>query len=331
MTRRWKSVGFRRKRFGRKSPIWVECIEKSGGPAAPGRARSCLTAGRKDKPGRMNSAGAGLSTVLLEVRNILHDRCRCHRPQRVEHEGMPPPAELPVVAPFAAFRTGVLAAWTSVLAVVTSGTFLGIGALAHDLGYSLAWAVAGAVLIWAAPAQVIVMSALATGAALLEIAIAVTLTAVRLLPMSVSLLPVLRGANTPNRHLIMPAHFISITVWVEGLRLLPAVARENRVAYLNGIGTGFTANAVVFTVAGFFLAGSLPLPLAAALLFLTPLSFLLSTAGNARTLADRAALALGLVVGPALALWQVQFDLLWAGIIGGTVGYAVQRLRRAPN
>jgi hypothetical protein len=64
------------------------------------------------------------------------------------------------------------------------------------------------------------------------------------------------------------------------------------------------------------------------LLFLTPMSFLVSTARNARQMVDRLALALGLVIAPALAWWQVGLDLMWTGIAGGTVAYAVHRLRR---
>ena len=36
----------------------------------------------------------------------------------------------------AAFAAGVRTAWTSVFAMVMSGTYVGIGALAHDAGLS---------------------------------------------------------------------------------------------------------------------------------------------------------------------------------------------------
>jgi predicted branched-subunit amino acid permease len=236
----------------------------------------------------------------------------------------PPP--LPTAA---AFLRGLEAALRSVFILVTVGTFLGIGALAHDLGFSLGWAIACTILVWAGPAQVILMTALGGGAALAEIAIAVTLSAVRLLPLVVSLIPILRAPATRNRDLVLPAHFIAVTIWAESLRLLPALARENRVAFLNSMGSGFMAVGTVSTIAGFYLAASLPLVLTAALLMLTPLAFLMSIAGNARLLADRLALALGLAIGPTLAAYQVQLDLLWGGVIGGTLAYAAHRAREA--
>ena len=59
--------------------------------------------------------------------------------------------------------------------------------------------------------------------------------------------------------------------------------------------------ATTATVAGFYLAASLPPLMSAALLFLTPVAFLMSTLRNARMLVDRLALALGLVLGPLFA------------------------------
>jgi hypothetical protein len=35
------------------------------------------------------------------------------------------------------------------------------------------------------------------------------------------------------------------------------------------------------------------------------------------------------VIGPVLAFSQVELDLLWTGIIGGTLAYAGHRLREA--
>jgi hypothetical protein len=46
------------------------------------------------------------------------------------------------------------------------------------------------------------------------------------------------------------------------------------------------------------------------------MSFLISTARNARDMIDRLALALGLVLGPVLTYWQVGLDLMWTGIVG---------------
>jgi predicted branched-subunit amino acid permease len=185
------------------------------------------------------------------------------------------------------------------------------------------------ILVWAAPAQVILMTALGAGAAPFEAGIAVSLTAIRLLPMVVALLPVLRSAKTRVRALILPAHFTSVSFWIESLRLAPALPRENRIAFVNGIGTGLCTTAVVATIAGYYLAGVLPNAIVAAMLFLTPVSFLISAIRSARLLSDKAACLIGVVMAPLLAYEQVGLDLLWTGLVGGTAAYGLYRLHGA--
>jgi predicted branched-subunit amino acid permease len=229
----------------------------------------------------------------------------------------------------AAFFGGVKSALTSVFFLVIMGTYTGIGALAHDFGLSPWWLALSSILVWAAPAQVILISALGAGAALFEVAIAVCLSAIRLFPMVVALLPLLRGPRTRLRDLLLPTHFTAVSVWVESLRLLPAMPHERRIPFCNGISAGLLGTAVTFGFFGFYLAAGLPPLLAGTLLFLTPMSFLISTARNAQMLVDRVALLLGLILGPLLASFDISLDLMWTGIVGGTVAYALHRLREA--
>ena len=229
----------------------------------------------------------------------------------------------------AAFGRGVAAALTSVFIFVLFGNYIGIGALTHDLGFSVGWAMASTLLIWAAPNQVILVTALGSGAAPLETAIAVSLSGVRLLPMVVSLVPLVRQPGGRLWRLILPAHFTAVSMWVVALARLPAIPRERRIAFCNGIGFGFLMSATAANAMGFYLAAKLPPRFAAALLFLTPISFLVSVYGSTQRLVDRLALGFGLAIGPALALGKVELDLLWTGVAGGTLAYLIGRLRRA--
>ena len=232
-------------------------------------------------------------------------------------------------SPGAAFFGGVKSALTSVFFLVIGGTYIGIGALAHDFGFASWWLAFSTVLVWAGPAQVILITALGSGAALPEAAVAVSLSGVRLFPMVVALLPLLRREGTRLRDLLLPTHFTSASMWVESMRLLPAIPREHRIAFCNGMSAGFMGTATSAGFLGHYLAAELPPLFAGALLFLTPMSFLVSTARNARMMMDKVALVLGLVVGTVLTASHVQLDLLWTGVGGGTLAYAVHRLRRA--
>jgi predicted branched-subunit amino acid permease len=176
---------------------------------------------------------------------------------------------------------------------------------------------------------VILVSALGAGAAPFETALAVGVSSARLLPMVISLLPLIRRPQTPYRALILPAHLTAVTMWIESLRLLPRLPREARIPFANGVGLGFMAAAQAGTLIGYYLATSLPPLLTAGLLFLTPISFLISTTRNCRLMSDWLALAFGLVLGPLLAAWQVGLDLLWTGIVAGSLAYGIHRLREA--
>jgi hypothetical protein len=176
---------------------------------------------------------------------------------------------------------------------------------------------------------VILITSFAAGAAPLEVGLAVGLSGIRLLPMVVALLPVLRSNTTRMRDLVLPAHFTAVSMWVETLRLAPKIPREQRVAFANGTALGLLMPTLAATTVGYSLAATLPALLVAALLFLTPMSFMTSVTRNSRMLSDRLAIAFGAVLGPLLAWQKIGLDLMWTGLVGGTVAYGLHRLREA--
>jgi predicted branched-subunit amino acid permease len=226
-----------------------------------------------------------------------------------------------------AFAWGLRSVTSTVLTLVLFATYLGIGALAHDTRFSLGWALASTVLVWAGPAQIILISTLGSGATVVQAAIAVAVSAIRLFPMVVSVLPMMRTPRTKRRHLIFTTHFIAITMWVECFRLLPHVPRARRIAFTNGLGVGLMSVCLMATALGYGLAANLPQLFGAAILLLTPLAFLLSTARNCRQLADVAALALGLALFPFASMLHTGVDILISGVSAGTIAYGVHRWR----
>lgn len=239
-----------------------------------------------------------------------------------------PTASVPALPYGSGFLGGARAGATSIFALVLIASYLSIGALAHDLGFPLPWAVLTTLLVWAAPAQVILISALGAGAAPLEVAVAVGLSSMRLLPMVVALLPLVKTPTTRTRDVILPAHLTAVSMWIEALRLLPTVPRAQRIAFTNGLGLCFLAIAAAATALGYHLARGLPGFMVAALLFVSPMSFLMSTLRNAQVAADRVALVIGLVLAPLLAWRGVGLDLMWTGLAGGVAAYAVRHLRK---
>jgi predicted branched-subunit amino acid permease len=212
--------------------------------------------------------------------------------------------------------------------MVLFSTSLGFGALARDLGFTFGHAVFLTGTLYALPAQVLMIDQIARDAALTGIALAISLTAVRLLPMTVALMPYIREEQPTLRGWIariLVSHFFAISVWLEGMRRLPLLPQHLRLAHIAGIGFGMLTATMMGTATGYVVSASLPPAVAAGLLFMTPLYFLLSLAGGASTRMDWSAIAIGCVLGPSLYVLLPGPDLMLTGLIGGTLAYIVGR------
>ena len=224
---------------------------------------------------------------------------------------------------FRAFGWGMRSVGSTILTLVLFATYLGIGALAHDTHFRLGWALASTLFVWAGPAQIILISTLGSGATVIQAAIAVTVSAIRLFPMVVSVMPMMRTPQTKRRELVLVAHLTAVTLWVECFRFLPHVPRDRRIAFIHGLGSGLVSVCLVATTVGYALAANLSPLLGAAILMLTPLAFLFSTARNCREPADFVALALGLGLFPLASMLNSGVDILVSGVSAGTIAYGV--------
>ena len=222
------------------------------------------------------------------------------------------------------FCQGVWASF-SVPGLVLVATFIGFGGLLHDLEFPIGAGLLSTVLIWALPAQVILVGGIASGASLLSLAVAVCLSGVRLMPMVVSLMPLMRGSKPRLLSEIVCAHFVAVTMWVEGFRLLPKVDAAGRPAFATGLGAGLQALSTAATALGFYLTHNLPGPLAVALLLLTPISFAILLVRNSSTPVDWLAIGFGAVLSPLVANSPGGLDLFWSGVGGGTLAFFIDR------
>jgi predicted branched-subunit amino acid permease len=208
---------------------------------------------------------------------------------------------------------------------------LGYGAFAKACGLSFPQAMFLPVMLQALPAQLVLADHAARDASIAAAGVAVGLTAVRLMPMTVVLMPLLKGHGGPRWHELATVHFVGVTQWLEGLRRLPHVPERLRLAHYLGIGFSVSSGTLIGSALGFALTGLVPTWLVAALLFLTPIYFLLSLIETSRAPADRLAIAFGAIAGPLAYVWWPAFDLLLAGVGGGTLAWAIGRVftRRA--
>jgi len=206
-------------------------------------------------------------------------------------------------------------------AAVLGAGFLGYGSLAADAGYPVYLTLLATFAIWALPGQLVLMEMQAGGAALAATVLAVSLSAARFFPMTLTLMPLMRRGNRARSlwQFLLVAQMVSMTTWAVAIRRFEDRDLEDleaRWQYFIGFSVVCIGSAAVCAVIGQLLIGALP-PLARyGLALLTPLYFFVTLVGEARS---KSAIAAPLhAVAPG-------WSLLGAGFIGGTAAFLLQR------
>jgi len=229
------------------------------------------------------------------------------------------------VTPRHALRVGAREALGVPAAVLGAG-FLGYGSLAGDAGYSIWLTLTATLAIWALPGQLVLMEMHAREAAFLATVFAVSLSAARFFPMTLTLMPLMRGGSRRRRlwQFLLAAQLVSMTTWAVAMRRFEDMELESRWHYFLGFSAVCIGSAMLFALIGQLLIGALP-PLARyGLALLTPLYFFVTLVGEARTRMAIAALLCGAGVALALHVYAPAWSLFGAGFIGGTVAWAWQ-------
>ncbi len=222
--------------------------------------------------------------------------------------------------PAKGFRDGLLVA-LSIPGLILAFSAAGFGALARDAGMSLGNSVFMMGVFFALPAQVVMMDQIARGGSVFGGALVVMLTGVRLLPMVVAIMPLLKDGERTTWRQVLAVHAVAVTAWIEGMRRLPSLPEDQRLSHFLGIGVGLVGTTLIGTATGFLLAGSVPKIVAAVLLFLTPIYFFLSLLATSGAPSDRIAVLTGAALGPVLYVLVPGLDLLLTGLIAGTIGH----------
>jgi predicted branched-subunit amino acid permease len=216
----------------------------------------------------------------------------------------------------------------SLPALILMTSYVGFSAFALEAGLSRSEAVAMTLGIWALPAQMILVGSMLGGANIAASFLAVTLSSIRMMPMVASIVPEMRTPKTPVWILLFLSHFIAITSWVFAATHLRDVPRQYRVVFFAGFGMTLTLTNAVIVGISYGIVSQFPPMVAGALFMLTPVYFVSSIWASAKQVVVKLAFVIGVVLGPLMALVSPQFDVLIAGIGGGTIAYLIDRYRR---
>ena len=217
---------------------------------------------------------------------------------------------------------------TGIPALVLAAGYMGFGALAAGNGLSFTGTLLSTVFIWALPGQLILIEMHTLGAPFFAVLLSVMISAVRFLPMTLVMMPLLREAPSRQPHYYAVAQLVSMTGWAWAMARFPSIPAERRLGYFFGFALTLMASASAATALG-FVAGDLLPPLAKlAFVFMSPIYFLLMLAGSTNDALGRAAIVFGAIVGPLAHLVTPQWSVMLAGLVGGTLGYAAHRAWR---
>lgn len=213
----------------------------------------------------------------------------------------------------------------SLPAIILMSAFVGFCGFAVEAGVPFGETVFMTGMIWALPAKVLLVGSILAGASLPAAFITVALSSIRLMPMVAALIPEIRTARTPTWLLLALSHFVAITAYVFTMERIRDVPREHRVAFFAGFGITVTTANIILVALIYSTVASLPALLAGALFFLTPVYFLTSIWASTRDQAGRIAMLFGLALGPAFHQIAPEFDILYAGLVGGTLAFLADR------
>lgn len=204
-------------------------------------------------------------------------------------------------------------------------TFFAYGALVSGSNLPLEVGIGLTIFVFAIPGQVVLVDEIARGSSLITAAIVTTFTAIRLLPLTVSMLPVVRNKTTPKWMEVVICHFVAVTVWTQSMMVLPTLPREQRASHCLGFCCGLMVLVTIGTCLGFYAAHMLPKNIAAATLMVTPIYFFLSLFNTAKVIVEKLAFAFGTIIAIPLIFMVPNFSLIGSGLIGGTLAYLIGR------
>ena len=206
-------------------------------------------------------------------------------------------------------------------AIALGASFIAIGALLKNLGFSLQESIFSTFLTYALPGSLVMAESMFVGASLINIFIAVWLVNARLYPMTVSLMPLLMHENQSRWKYYLSCHFIAVSSWLIMKDNYKSIEKENRIDFWIGIGTATWSVAIFSTVVGYILSDFLNKDVLIGLAIINPIYFICMMIGAMKTIQISLSVTLGAFLGPAFYFLSPEWCILFGGLIAGTIAF----------
>ncbi len=208
-------------------------------------------------------------------------------------------------------------------AIALGASFVAIGALLKNLGFSIQESIFSTFLTYALPGSLVMAESMFIGASLFNIFVAVWLVNARLYPMTVSLMPLLIHKSQPRWKYYLSCHFIAVSSWLIMKDNYKTIKKENRIDYWIGIGTATWSVAIFSTVIGYLASEYFNKDILIGLAIVNPIYFTCMMLGAMKTIKITLSVILGAILGPIFYFVSPEWCILFGGFVAGTVAYFI--------
>ena len=208
-------------------------------------------------------------------------------------------------------------------AIALGASFIAIGALLKNLGFSIQESIFSTFLTYALPGSLVMAESMFIGASLINIFVAVWLVNARLYPMTVALMPLLMHEDQPRWKYYLSCHFIAVSSWLIMKDNYEEIEKENRIDFWIGIGTATWSVAIISTIIGFVASDFLNKDMLIGLAIVNPIYFICMMIGAMRTMQIILSVSLGAILGPSFYFLSPEWSILFGGFFAGTIAFFI--------
>ena len=199
------------------------------------------------------------------------------------------------------------------------------GAFLKSSDFSMLESFLSTFFAFALPGQFVMADMLIAGGNLLNIFFAVLLTNLRLLPMTINMMPILENKKIKRWKYYLICHLIAVTAWINMLTVYKNINKEKRFQYFFGLGSCLWITSIVCTVLGFVCSNFVNEKILIGLVFFNPMYFLVMTLSNITSKKLVVTIILSIILGPLLHNFNPNWGILFAGFLSGTIGFLLFR------
>ena len=208
-------------------------------------------------------------------------------------------------------------------ALALAASFIAIGALLKNVGFSLQESIFSTLFTYALPGSLVMAETLIIGGSLLNIFIAVWLVNVRLYPMTVSLMPLLIHKDQPKWKYYLSCHFVAVSSWLIVKDKYLKLEKINRIDFWFCIGSATWAIAILSTIIGFFASDYLNKNIMIGLAIVNPIYFTCMMIDSMKNIQVKISIISGSILGPIFYNLSQEWCILFGGFIAGTIAYII--------